>query len=387
MGGMDVTPRELREIDFRTEWKGYHRDDVDDLLERAAATIESQNERVRQLAERTDALQVQTAQATQAAQVEPASRETEDMLRRTLVLAQRTADEAVAEAQTEARRITDEADTHARRVVSEAEANARRVAEGERQRLEAEVLDLGARREALLADVEQLERFANDYRARLRSAIERDLDTLAARPPVIDAPRPRLHEVDIPANNPAAGNSTPTPAAMKPPTAPPAVASPPAAAPSSPSAPGPVGSSPVEPSPRPAAAPFTPAASASPSASPSPAASAEPAPAPAAAPPVASVPPFTPVPPVGRVDTPPASMPSPSEGERTIELDKAPPFSSAPPAGAPIEAEVLDDDAFFASLREAVRDDSPLGPRPDDGEVSLDEDQDGRFGNVFKRRR
>ncbi len=378
---MDVTPRELREIDFRTEWKGYHRDDVDDLLERAAATIESQNERVRQLAERTDALQVQSAQAAQA---EPASRETEDMLRRTLVLAQRTADEAVAEAQTEARRITEEADTHARRVVSEAEANARRVAEGERQRLEAEVLDLGARREALLADVEQLERFANDYRARLRSAIERDLDTLATRPPVVDAPRPRLHEVDIPANNPAANN----PAANNSnaaPSAPKAPLTPPAAPPSGPGTPGPVGSSPVAPAPRPAAAQFTPAAASQPQ-----------PPAPAPVPPVASAPPFTPVPPVGRVEAPPAGAqqpggasvpPSPPEGERTIELDKAPPFASAPPTAQPIQAEVLDDDAFFASLREAVRDDSPLGPRPDDAEVSLDEDPDGRFGNVFKRRR
>ena len=378
MGVMDVTPRELREIDFRSEWKGYHRDDVDDLLERAAATIESQNERVRQLAERTDALQAQSAQAAQA---EPASRETEDMLRRTLVLAQRTADEAVAEAQTEARRITEEADTHARRVVSEAEANARRVAEGERQRLEAEVLDLGARREALLADVEQLERFANDYRARLRSAIERDLDTLATRPPVVDAPRPRLHEVDIPANNPAANNSNAAPSAPKAPL------TPSAAPPAGPGTPGPVGSSPVAPAPRPAAVPFTPAAASQPQPQ---------APAPAPVPPVASAPPFTPVPPVGRVETAPAGAqqpggapvpPSPPEGERTIELDKAPPFAPASPTAQPIQAEVLDDDAFFASLREAVRDDSPLGPRPDDAEVSLDEDPDGRFGNVFKRRR
>jgi hypothetical protein len=76
-----------------------------------------------------------------------------------------------------------------------------------------------------------------------------------------------------------------------------------------------------------------------------------------------------------------------AEGEQTIELDKAPPFPLEPPAGESLEAEVLDDDAFFASLREAVRDDSPLGPRPEDSEVSLDEDSEGRFGNVFKRRR
>jgi DivIVA domain-containing protein len=372
---MDVTPRELREIDFRTEWKGYHRDDVDDLLERAAATIEAQNERVRQVSERADALQAESTQG------EPATRETEDMLRRTLVLAQRTADEAVAEAQTEARRITDEADTHARRVVSEAEANARRVAEGERQRLEAEVLDLGARREALLADVEQLERFANDYRARLRSAIERDLDTLATRPPVVDSPRPRLHEVDIPAANNSPGSP---PVAQAPVNAPPATAASAASAPSilSPVNPPTPPSAPTPP--RPTPGPFTPAADTPapvvpvvpvvPVASPSPSSSSSSSsfPTPPPAPPAA---------PIVR-DEPASASPEP---ERTIELDKAPPFAPAP--DQPLEAEVLDDDAFFASLREAVRDDSPLGPRTDDADVNLDEDQDGRFGNVFKRRR
>ena len=367
---MDVTPRELREIDFRTEWKGYHRDDVDDLLERAAATIEAQNERVRQVSERADALQVENAQA--AAQGAPATRETEDMLRRTLVLAQRTADEAVAEAQTEARRITDEADSHARRVVSEAEANARRVAEGERQRLEAEVLDLGARREALLADVEQLERFANDYRARLRAAIERDLDTLATRPPVVDSPRPRLHEVDIPAPNGGPGA--------------PAVPTPANAAPTPPATPAPASPAPLTPvnptPPRPTPGPFTPAAETAP---PGPTSTSS---TPPAASPAAPVAPLVPV--VRDEPAPPVvAAPAPAvEPDRTIELDKAPPIPSTPAPDQPIEAEVLDDDAFFASLREAVRDDSPLGPRADDAEVTLDdEDQDGRFGNVFKRRR
>ena len=97
----------------------------------------------------------------------------------------------------------------------------------------------------------------------------------------------------------------------------------------------------------------------------------------------------------------------------TITIDAVPPFpeSDAPAsAGAapsnasesrddarardqlfhndePAETQVLDDDAFFASLREAVRDDRPLGP-PEHHDYEADEDDDsGRFGNVFKRRR
>ena len=41
----------------------------------------------------------------------------------------------------------------------------------------------------------------------------------------------------------------------------------------------------------------------------------------------------------------------------------------------------LDDDDFFASLREAVADDAPLGPS--DGES--DGDGDGRFKGLFKK--
>src|SRR4029079_13459298 len=97
---MDVTPRELRDIDIREGFRGYNRDDVDELLERAAGTIEALNERVRRLTE-----QVSTAESAPAPAASTAggSRETEEMLHRTLLLAQRAADEAVAEAQFKAR--------------------------------------------------------------------------------------------------------------------------------------------------------------------------------------------------------------------------------------------------------------------------------------------
>ena len=62
---------------------------------------------------------------------------------------------------------------------------------------------------------------------------------------------------------------------------------------------------------------------------------------------------------------------------------------SAPTA---IDAEVLDDDAFFATLRDAVHDETPLGPRDEDdvtGENTFfDQDADSAgFRDVFRRRR
>jgi hypothetical protein len=57
-----------------------------------------------------------------------------------------------------------------------------------------------------------------------------------------------------------------------------------------------------------------------------------------------------------------------------------------------VDANLLDDDAFFATLREAVHDESPLGPRDEDdgtGENQFfDQDADrGTFRDVFRRRR
>src|SRR3954467_13929712 len=146
---MEITARELRDVEIREAFRGYNRDDVNDLLERAASTIDAANERIRQMSER-----LSTAQADSGR-----SRETEDILHRTLLLAQRAADEAVAEAQTKARQTVDDAEIQARRTVAEAEAEARMRGESERRRLEQEVLDLANRRDTLTSDIETLSRY------------------------------------------------------------------------------------------------------------------------------------------------------------------------------------------------------------------------------------
>ena len=210
---MDVTPRELRDIDIREGFRGYNRDDVDELLERAAATIEGLNERMRRLTEQVSSAEGQQGQ----------SRETEDMLHRTLLLAQRAADEAVAEAQFKARQILDDAETKSRAQLAEAESAARRQVDTERRRLETEVIELGSRREALLADVDGLERFESEYRVRLRRAA-RGRPRVARRSGPGRAvgapadPRGRGAEPAAPRTTRLRANSTPSSA----PTAPPA---------------------------------------------------------------------------------------------------------------------------------------------------------------------
>jgi DivIVA domain-containing protein len=405
---MDITPRELRDVEIRESFRGYNRDDVNELLERAAATLDTANERMQQMNERLTTVQSETGH----------TRETEDILHRTLLLAQRAADEAVGEATAKARQMLDDAEIQSRRLVADAEADARRRGETERRRLEEEVLDLAGRRDALLADVEALTRFEADYRDRMVRALEADLSALRSRPPASPGPRPETSDVDLPVM--AEGF------ARREPAEPPAVPEPSAAR-----TPDPFAGRSSEPAPSPAPSPYvaTPTSFAAqiPAASPTP-------PAP------------TPVPPPGEperasgesgdsstqaVDVQSlfdrAGMGASSlafERPATVTATAAPPsadpfapkpaaagtLAGDPPTGAnaaagvspdrpstaqasdAIDAEVLDDDAFFATLREAVHDETPLGPR-EDGDVTGEnmffdqEAENSGFRDVFRRRR
>lgn len=326
---MDVTPRELRDVEIREAFRGYNRDDVNDLLERAASTIEEAGERVRQLSERLASAQGDSQR----------TRETEDILHRTLLLAQRAADEAVAEAQARARQTVEEAEAQSRRMVSEAEAEARSRTEAERRRLDEELRDLAARRDTLLADVEALGRHEAEYRERLVRAIEGDLAALRGRGDLAPGPAPSVSEVPLPAE----------PEAMRPP---------------------------------PAAGDATRELSA---------VEAE------ARGFVGSAREASEGPDVPQVPEQPEVAVGPEDGFGTtpalLDLAAEEPAAASGPVDLlagddAVDADVLDDDAFFATLREAVRDDAPLGPRDGEAGVYDQDDTDSvRFRDVFKRRR
>jgi cell division initiation protein len=341
---MDVTPRELRDTDIREGFRGYHRDDVDELLERAASTIEGLSERARQLTERLSSAEGSAGE----------SRETEETLRRTLVLAQKTADEAIAEAKERSRTMVEEAETKSRELVSEAEGTARRIAENERQRLETEILDLSSRREALNADVEALEKYEREYRSRLRKAIEAELDSLG-KFSTEHGKRPKLSEVEVPRPREAIANSGRPPARSASPTPPP-----PTSSPSMPTAE--IGS--VEPFPKapskPPSKPQPPSMPQSESSRPAPSSEPEPA-------------------------WPGGPDPTESEAVPKPQVGTTPGLADFVPADEPVEPEVLDDDAFFATLREAVRDDAPLGPRDEEADEDYDDEDQPR--KRFRRRR
>jgi cell division septum initiation protein DivIVA len=367
---MDVTPQELRGSEIKEAWRGFNRDEVDDLLERAAATIENLLRQVQELESRGPSA---------AADVVPTNRDDAEMLQRTLMLAQRAADDAVNEAQAHARQLIEESEARAQSLVSEAESTARRIADAERRRLEDEIRDLAQRRDLLESDADALEVYASGYRERVRAAIEADLERLGQDTVEAPSPRPELHEVELPIER---IEHTPEPTTRD--TRPRERDSERAYTGELASDPRVTTGSMMETRasetewPPPAEAAASSASSASVIAPPR-----EPAAAPVAPPSVAEASPSW------LSDPDPASAPpldAPAPWDQAT-ADHQPFAADTPIEATAIETdEDLDDDAFFASLREAVSDDQPLGPRADQSPFFDEEPLDERR-SPFRRRR
>jgi DivIVA domain-containing protein len=323
---MDVSPKTLREVEFREKMRGYHPEDVDQFLERVAAGIEVLQDRLRQAIER--------AQRAEQAATEAGGND--DALRRTLLLAQRTADLAVQEAREQAARVVagaeqqaqallgdaeqrvhaqvteaerraqsllSDSERRAQSLVGEAEQRARRGHEDALVEVRAELAKLEATRQRLQMDVDAMTRWVAEHRGQLRAALEDALTMVEhidiAPPPASGVPYP----VEAQAPSPSIVAAAPAPA---------------------------------------------------PAPAPGPAASAE-APSPAGA--VGAHDPWGPPP--GPVGT---SFPGPPPRSSWSQPD-----TSAWQAAEPEDAvdESGDADPYFAELRRAISDHDPLGPRPE----------------------
>lgn len=183
---MDVSPKTLREVEFREKLKGYHQDDVDEFLERVAAGIEILQERLRQVTERAVRAEQKLSETTEA----------DDAMRRTLVLAQRTADAAVSEARQQAQQIVGAAQAQAHQIVDAAEDAARRMAEEAQRDLWTDIGTLEAAREHLRADIASLDHYLSSERSRLYQAMVEMVRRFEAETPAM-APPPSQHEIDL----------------------------------------------------------------------------------------------------------------------------------------------------------------------------------------------
>ena len=238
--------------------------------------------------------------------------------------------------------MVEEAEKRSRKMLADAAIEARRTTEVERRRLEQEINDLQTRRDALSINVDGLENFETDYRTRLVSAIESDLHAIER-----DLQAIRERAAAVPGEKPALGDATPRIRRRR------------------------WKSTSALPRRRHANAL---AGSASPPGSPG--AIAEAASAGAAE-----------LVDAGDSESAAGNVPRASHGHasgppNTIDL-----FGAEQAAN---ETAALDDDSFFASLRDAVRDDAPLGPRDATERAFFDQDDSkdaGSFRETFKRRR
>ncbi len=190
---MEMNPQRVRSAEFKTVRKGADPEevrvflsDVADELERAQNQSTAMEARARAAVARLQELNEAGSAAAVAPTVD-ASVEESETISRTLLLAQRTADQAVAGARAEAEQILRRANDEAARTLDstremsaqlllEARTEARKIGEAERNSVASEVEALKARRDFLESDVHHLETFLVDQRARVREAASSLLD-------------------------------------------------------------------------------------------------------------------------------------------------------------------------------------------------------------------
>jgi DivIVA domain-containing protein len=195
---MEVSPKTLREVEFRQKTRGYHPEDVDHFLEEVAAGVEVLHNRLRQAVER--------AQRAEAAAAEAGGND--EALRKTLVLAQRTADLAVQEAREQAARILAGAEQQAQAMLVEAEESGRRTMEDTIAECRAELSRLESSRAQAQQDVDTLNRWLEEHKVHLQAALSDALAAVERAGVLWPAPSTRPAEF---AGGPLAGRLAPTP--------------------------------------------------------------------------------------------------------------------------------------------------------------------------------
>ena len=158
--------------------RGYDPETVDALLERAAATIDR-------------------LQALDEPAMEHRRRTQADLLHRTLLLAQASADHHLAEAESTAASLVADAQARASRLVAEAEHAAETLMEARSAQARSSIAGLLERRALLEHEVEGLEHFAAEVRARLREVFTREAAALERLLRDATSDRPPRREIDL----------------------------------------------------------------------------------------------------------------------------------------------------------------------------------------------
>jgi cell division initiation protein len=198
---MELGPREIHEKQFHDAWRGYNQEEVDDFLDRVAEAVD-------RLCRENDSLRKRISDLDQ---VVAHARETESMLKKTLVSAQKAAEDSLTTAKTRAEKLITEAEERVKRAneearervkASEEEARERvktateearervKAAEEEAQRKAAEAKEKhDVKTKQLDSSIERLVAYEAELKQNLRSFLKKSIKTLD-----------ELNEKDLPAH-------------------------------------------------------------------------------------------------------------------------------------------------------------------------------------------
>lgn len=165
---MVLTPDDIVTYPLKQAVRGYSVPQVDQLLDQAADTVEKLTAEVEDLRRRLRQSEDRLA----------ASSETETTLKRTLVTAQRAAEQSLDEAREEAAQLVEEARREAAGIREEAQLDAEELRVEALKAARAEEAEIRRRRQSLEGHIEALRIFEREYRARLRGALEDQLRML-----------------------------------------------------------------------------------------------------------------------------------------------------------------------------------------------------------------
>ena len=201
---MELTPQQFIEAEFSEVRRGFDRDEVDAFLVKAAKGVEAMQKRIAELesqlahqppetpSDETIGRTLKLAQRTADDLVAESRREADALIKE----AGREAEEARAEATREASRTLDDAHVRAAQVLAEAEAEARAASDELRSRLRAEVAALEEARNRLRSEITLLEQHLAARRDSLIEAAD-NLRVLAGET-LSGEPVPELAPLELP---------------------------------------------------------------------------------------------------------------------------------------------------------------------------------------------
>lgn len=215
------TPHLLTDVRFSVSRKGYDPDEVDNFLERVSGAVAQLQEKLRQATAASEAAESRAAEASRnearlrarLQELEAGDRTASEVTNRdvdlaveadhasgVLLMAQRTADAAVADAR-----------ASAAVMLADAEREAASILAAARARADEELQELDRTRRELTADSAALESFLAEQRAQIASGLAR-IQAVLDDPSALRPAAPPI-ALDRPAARPAAPAPAPTPAA------------------------------------------------------------------------------------------------------------------------------------------------------------------------------